>query len=92
MAREAMDRFNDELRQAGVRVTAAGLKPSEEARRVISNGSSASVVEGPFSVAEWIVSGFWIWEVRDMDQATQWALRCPNPMEGPYEIELRPLY
>ena len=89
---EAMGRFNDELRKAGVFVTADGLKPSSHGKRVAFNGAGRTVIDGPFSAPGELVAGFWLWEVRDMDEAVAWVKRCPNPMPGPSEIEIRPLY
>jgi hypothetical protein len=89
---EEMDKFNDELTKAGVFVAAAGLKPSAEAKRVAFDGASRTVIDGPFAEARELVAGFWIWEVRDMDEAVAWTKRCPNPMPGPSEIEIRPFY
>jgi hypothetical protein len=87
---EAMDRFNEELVRAGVFVAAAGLKPSAESKRIAYDGPSRTVIDGPFAEARELVAGFWIWEVKDMDEAVAWAKRCPNPMPGPSEIEVRP--
>lgn len=87
---EAMDRFNEELVEAGVFVAAAGLKPSAEAKRIACDGTRRTVIDGPFAEARELVAGFWIWEVKDMDEAVAWAKRCPNPMPGPSEIEVRP--
>jgi hypothetical protein len=87
---EAMDRFNEELVEAGVFVAAAGLKPSVEAKRIAFDGPGRTVIDGPFAGARELVAGFWIWEVVDMDEAVAWAKRCPNPMPGPSEIEVRP--
>jgi hypothetical protein len=89
---EAMGRFNDELIVAGLFVMAAGLKPSSNAKRIAFNGPGRSVIDGPFAATRELVSGFWIWEVKDMDEAVAWVKRCPNPMPGPSEIEIRPLY
>jgi hypothetical protein len=86
----AMDRFNDELADAGVMVAAAGLKRSAEGKRVAFDGAARTVIEGPFAPAHELVAGFWIWEVADMDEAVAWAKRCPNPMPGPSELEIRP--
>jgi hypothetical protein len=86
----AMDRFNDELVEAGIMVAAAGLKPSAEAKRIAFDGPGRTIIDGPFPQARELVAGFWIWEVRDMDEAVAWARRCPNPMPGPSEIEIRP--
>jgi hypothetical protein len=88
---EAMGRFNDELDKAGILRTADGLKPTSEGRRVAFDGAARSVVGGPFSPARDQVAGFWLWEVRDMDEAVAWVKRCPSPMPGPSEIEIRPL-
>jgi hypothetical protein len=88
----AMDRFTEELVKAGVFVAAAGLKPSSESKRVVFDGPTTRVIDGPFAEARELVAGFSIWEVKDMDEALAWAKRCPNPMGGPAEIELRPFY
>ena len=88
----AMDRFNEELVEAGVMVAGAGLKPSAEARRIAFDGPGRTVIDGPFAEARELVAGFWIWEVKDMDEAVAWAKRCPNPMPGPSEIEIRPFF
>ena len=91
-ALEAMDRFNDELADAGVMRDAAGLKPSSKGKRVAFSGSRRVVMDGPFAETNEVVAGFWLWEVKDMDEALAWVKRCPNPMPGPSEIEIRPLY
>jgi hypothetical protein len=88
----AMDRFTEELVEAGVFVAGAGLKPSAESKRIAFDGPSRKVIDGPFAEARELVAGFSIWEVKDMDEAVAWAKRCPNPMSGPSEIELRPFY
>ncbi len=88
----AMDRFTEELVQAGVFVAAAGLKPSAESKRVAFDGPNRTVIDGPFTEARELVAGFSIWEVKDMDEAMAWALRCPNPMGGQSAMELRPFY
>jgi hypothetical protein len=87
---EAMDRFTEELVKAGVMVAGAGLKPSAQAKRIVFDGPSRTVIDGPFAESKELVAGFSIWEVKDMDEAVSWAKRCPNPMSGPSEIELRP--
>jgi hypothetical protein len=89
---EAMDRFTEELVEAGVYVAGAGLKPGTESKRIAFDGAGRTVIDGPFAEAREMVAGFSIWEVRDMDEAVAWAKRCPNPMPGPSEIELRPFY
>ncbi len=88
----AMGRFNDALREAGVLIMAEGLKPTSEAKRVAFDGEGRTVIDGPFGPAREVVAGFWLWEVKDMDEAVAWAKRCPNPMPGPSEIEIRPFY
>jgi hypothetical protein len=87
---EAMGKFNDELRNAGILQDADGLKPSSEGKRIAFNGSARTVIDGPFGNARDLVAGFWIWEVKDMDDAVAWVKRCPNPMLGPSMIEIRP--
>ena len=88
----AMDAFTEELVKAGVLVAAAGLRPSAESKRLVFDGSSRTLIDGPFAEAREIVAGFSIWEVKDMDEAVAWAQRCPNPMAGPSEIEIRPFF
>lgn len=89
---EAMGRFNDELRNAGILLAADGLKPSSAAKRVAFDGPGRTVIDGPFAETRELVAGFWLWEVKDMDEAVAWVRRCPNPMPGPSEIEIRPIY
>jgi hypothetical protein len=88
----AMDRFTEELVEAGVFIAAAGLKPSSESKRIAFEGASRTVIDGPFAEARELVAGFSIWEVRDMDEAVAWAKRSPNCMPGRSEIEIRPFY
>jgi hypothetical protein len=89
---EAMGRFNDELRNAGILLMADGLKPTSEAKRIAFDGPGRTVIDGPFAETRELVAGFWLWDVKDMDEAVAWVKRCPNPMPGPSEIEIRPLY
>ncbi|GGG35223.1 YciI family protein [Chelatococcus composti] len=89
---KAMGRFNDELIAAGVLVTGDGLKPSSAGKRIVFDGPDRTVVDGPFPATRELVAGFWLWEVEDMDEAVAWVKRCPNPMPGPSEIEIRPVY
>lgn len=88
----AMGRYNDELRAAGLLVMADGLKPTSYGKRIAFDGTSRTVIDGPFAATGELVAGFWLWEVTDMDEAVAWAKRCPNPMPGPSEIEIRPFY
>lgn len=89
---EAMGRYNAELTKAGIMKVGEGLKPSSQGKRVAFDGSSRRVIDGPFPATRELVAGFWLWEVKDMDEAVSWVKRCPNPMPGPSEIEIRPLY
>ena len=88
----AMDRFTEELVKAGVFVAGAGLKNGAEAKRIVFDGPGRTVIDGPFAETKELVAGFWIWEVKDMDEAVAWAKRCPNPMSGPSELEIRPFF
>ena len=89
---EAMGKFNDELIKAGVMLGGDGLKPSSQGKRVAFDGPSRTVIDGPFAETRELVAGFWLWEVKDMAEAVEWVKRCPNPMFGPSEIEIRPIY
>ena len=89
---EAMGRFNDELRKAGVMRAGDGLTPSSRGKRVTFDGPGRTVIDGPFAHPGELVAGFWLWDVNDLDEAVAWVKRCPNPMSGPSEIEIRPLY
>ena len=89
---EAMGKFNDELIKAGVMSDGGGLKPTSQGKRIAFDGPGRTVIDGPFAATRELVSGFWLWEVKDMDEAVAWVKRCPNPMPGPSEIEIRPLY
>ncbi|WP_020697732.1 YciI family protein [Reyranella massiliensis] len=89
---EAMGKFNEELVKAGIMRAGEGLRPSSEGKRIAFDGSGRTVIDGPFSQTRELVAGFWLWDVKDMDEAVAWVKRCPNPMPGPSEIEIRPLY
>ena len=88
---EAMGRFNEELADAGVLVGGEGLQPSAKGKRVAFDGPARTVTDGPFAAIGELVAGYWLWEVRDMAEAVEWVKRCPNPMPGPSEIEIRPV-
>jgi len=88
---EAMGKYNEELISAGIMVGGDGLKATKYAKRIAFDGASRTVTDGPFAETRELVSGFWIWEVKDMDEAVAWAKRCPNPMPGPSDLELRPV-
>ena len=89
---EAMGKYNEELVNAGIMLAGDGLKPSSQGKRVAFDGPRRTVIDGPFAETRELVAGFWLWEVKDMDEAVAWVKRCPNPMPGPSEIEIRPLY
>src|SRR4051812_17158290 len=89
---EAMGKFNDQLRDAGILRAADGLKPTSQGKRVAFDGPGRTVIDGPFAHTNELVAGFWLWEVKDMDEAVAWVKRCPNPMLGPSEIEIRPVF
>ncbi|MXP61972.1 YciI family protein [Roseomonas sp. M0104] len=89
---EAMGRFNEDLIKAGIMRAGEGLRPSSQGKRVAFDGAGRTVTDGPFPETRELVAGFWLWEVRDMAEAVEWVRRCPNPMPGPSEIEIRPLY
>jgi hypothetical protein len=89
---EAMMKFNEELVNAGIMKDGDGLKPSSQAKRVAFDGPNRTVIDGPFTETKELVAGYWIWEVKDMDEAVAWVKRCPNPMPGPSEIEIRPYF
>lgn len=88
-----MGAFNDQLVKAGIMLAADGLKPSSAGKRVRFSGTKRSVVDGPFAETKELVAGYWIWQVRSMDEALEWVKRCPNPMPGEdSEIEIRPVF
>lgn len=89
---EAMMKFNEELVNAGVMMDGDGLQPSAKGKRVAFDGPSRTVIDGPFAETRELVAGYWIWQVKDMAEAVEWVKRCPNPMFGPSEIEIRPFY
>jgi hypothetical protein len=88
----AMGKFNEELAKAGILLAGEGLHPSARGKRVAFDGPNRTVLDGPFAETSELVAGFWLWKVRDMDEAVEWVKRCPNPMPGPSEIEIRPLF
>ncbi len=88
----AMGDFNEALVKAGVLLAGEGLHPSARGKRVRFSGNERQVVDGPFAATNELVAGFWLWQVASMDEAVAWARRCPNPMPGDSEIEIRPVY
>ncbi|WP_112812281.1 YciI family protein [Ensifer sp.] len=89
---DAMGKFNEELVNAGIMQAGEGLHPSSRGKRVAFDGANRLVIDGPFTETKELVAGFWIWQVKDMDEAVAWVKRCPNPMPGPSEIEIRPVF
>jgi len=85
-------RFSEALIGAGILLAGEGLQPSSKGKRVAFDGPDRTVVDGPFAATGELVAGFWLWQVRDMAEAVDWVRRCPNPMPGPSEIEIRPLF
>ncbi|PRD44915.1 dehydrogenase [Phyllobacterium phragmitis] len=89
---EAMGKYNEELVNAGVMLAGEGLKTSSNGKRVAFDGPNRTVIDGPFAAINELVAGFWLWQVKDMAEAVEWAKRCPNPMPGPSELEIRPVF
>jgi hypothetical protein len=89
---ESMTNYNEQLINAGIMLGGDGLQPTKFAKRVHFSGSDRSVIDGPFSEAKELVAGYWIWQVRDMDEAVEWVKRCPNPMFSESDIDIRPVY
>ena len=90
----AMGKFNEELVKAGIMLDGDGLKPSSKGKRIrFSPGSKRTVIDGPFTETKELVAGYWIWQVKSLDEAVEWARRCPDPMPGEEsELEIRPLF
>ena len=87
-----MGKFNEELVKAGIMLAGEGLHPSSKGKRVRFAGSSRTVIDGPFTETKELIAGFWLWQVRSMEEAIEWVKRCPNPMPGDSEIEIRPVF
>ena len=87
-----MGNYNEELVKAGIMQAGEGLHPSSKGKRVRFSGKNRSVVDGPFAETKELVAGFWIWQVKSMDEAVEWAKRCPNPMPGESDLEIRPIF
>ncbi|HTK80098.1 MAG TPA: YciI family protein [Rhizomicrobium sp.] len=86
----AMGKFNEELIKAGIMKDGGGLRPTSRGKRVRFSGTNRSVNDGPFTPVEDQVAGYWIWEVKSIEEAVEWVKRCPNPMPGDSVIEIRP--
>ncbi|MCU1307000.1 MAG: YciI family protein [Acidobacteriaceae bacterium] len=87
-----MGKFNEELVKAGVMLAGDGLHPSSKGARVKFSGNKRTVIDGPFTETKELIAGFWLWQVKSLDEAIEWVKRCPNPHEGESEIEIRPLF
>ena len=88
-----MTNYNEQLAKAGILLAGEGLKPSSEGARVRFSGRDRSVTDGPFAETKELVAGFWLWQVRSMEEAIEWAKRCPNPMPGEdSDLEIRPVF
>jgi hypothetical protein len=87
-----MTKYNEELVNAGIMLAGDGLQPSSKGTRVKFKGTNRTVMDGPFSETKELIAGYWLWEVKSVDEAVEWVERCPNPMPGESEIEIRPLY
>jgi hypothetical protein len=87
-----MGDFNEELVKAGVMVAGEGLHPTSKGKRVRFSGAERTVVDGPFAETKELIAGFWLWKVKSMADAVEWVKRCPNPMEGESEIEIRQIF
>ena len=89
---EATGAYNEKLVAAGIMLSGDGLKPTSKGKRVAFDGAGRTVIDGPFAETKELIAGYWVWRVRDMDEAIEWVKLCPNPMPGPSEIEIRPFY
>jgi hypothetical protein len=87
-----MGKFNEELVKAGVMLAGEGLHPSSKGARVHFSGSKRTVIDGPFAETKELIAGFWIWQLNSMEEAIEWAKRCPNPMNGESELEIRQVF
>lgn len=88
----AMGQYNEQLIKAGIMLAGEGLKPSKFAKRIHFSGKNRTVTDGPFSETKELVAGFWLWQVRSIEEAVEWVKRCPNPMIADSDIDIRPLY
>ncbi len=88
----AMGRFNEQLVKAGVMLAGEGLHPSAKGKRLRFSGKTRTVIDGPFAETKELVAGFWLWQVKSIEEAVEWARRCPNPMEGESYLEIRPVF
>ena len=87
-----MGKFNEELVKAGVMLAGEGLHPSSKGKRVRFSGKDRTVIDGPFAESKELIAGFWLWQVKSLDEALEWVKRCPNPHEAEGELEIRPVF
>jgi hypothetical protein len=87
-----MGRYNEELVKAGIMLAGEGLQPSSKGVRVRFDGATRTVIDGPFAETKELVAGYWLWQVKSMEEAVEWLKRCPNPMTEASEVEIRPVY
>ena len=87
-----MGKYNEELVRAGVMLAGEGLHPSSKGARVRFSGAQRTVIDGPFAETKELIAGFWLWQVKSMEEAIEWVKRCPNPMPGDSEIEIRQVF
>jgi hypothetical protein len=87
-----MGAFNEELVKAGIMLAGEGLQPSSRGKRVTFSGNTRTVVDGPFTDTRELIAGFWLWQVRSMEEAVEWVQRCPNPTGAGSEVEIRPVF
>jgi len=88
----SMGNYNEQLVKAGIMLAGDGLKPSSKGKRMRFSGKKRTVIDGPFAETKELIAGYWIWQVRSMDEAVEWLKRCPNPMPGDSEVEIRSVY
>ena len=89
---EAMGNYNEQLVKAGIMLAGEGLKPTSKSKRVRFSGAKRTVIDGPFAETKELIAGYWIWQVRSMEEAVEWLKRCPNPMPGESDVDIRPIF
>ncbi len=88
----AMGKYNEELIKAGILLAAEGLKPTSAAKRIHFDGANRTVIDGPFAETKELIAGFWLWQVRSLEEAVEWLKKCPNPMMTASDVDIRPLF
>jgi hypothetical protein len=87
-----MGKFNEQLVKAGIMLAGDGLQPTSKGKRVLFSGAKRTVIDGPFAESKELIAGYWIWQVRSMDEAVEWLKRCPNPHREETCVEIRPVF